>query len=164
MKKFINEYEYNFDIAKENINNWWNRKFKKANITLIFFFVITLILFFVTKKIVFLVSSILLLIPMIFFIFKKNNALNIELKAIKELYSNNCFNFRVEIDKKIKLITPRGEKEFELSIIESFYETKNFIVLNVQNSTTIALKKDSFLKGTSEEFLLFLNDLKKEVK
>jgi len=164
VKKFVNEYEYNTNIAKENINKWWNLKFKKSNITLIILLILVLILFLINKKTVFLISIFIILVPIVFFVVKKNIALNLEVKKIKELYNKDNFKFRVEIDKNIKLITPRGEKEFELNIIDSFYETENLIVLNNKNSTTIALKKDSFIKGTDKEFLLFLKDLKKEGK
>lgn len=87
-----------------------------------------------------------------------NMGISLELKKIREKYNNNYFKLKVEINKEIKLITYRGEKSFKLNIIESFYETKDLIILNVQNSMTIVLKKDSFLKGTTEEFLSFLKE------
>lgn len=37
MKKFVNEYDYNSNVVKGNINKWWKLKFKKSNITLIGF-------------------------------------------------------------------------------------------------------------------------------
>jgi len=164
MKKFINEYEYDSNIAKESINAWWNLKFMKSNITIIIILILVLIMFIITKKKVFLISIFLLLIPIVFFLVKKNIALNLELKKIKALYNYASFKFRIEIDKNIKLITSQGEKNFELSIVESFYETKNLVVLNTKSAATIALKKDSFINGTKEEFIIFLNGLKMKHK
>ncbi len=161
MKKFINEYEYNIDVIKENINSWWNIKFKKNIIILLLLFIVVAILYFISKNIIFLISIFLIIIPIIFFIIKRNNAIKIELNVIKQKYNRDSFKIGIEIDKDIVLKTPRGEKSFELDIIESFYETKNLIVLNVKNNTTIALKKDSFIRGTSKDFLSFLEKLKK---
>ena len=148
MEKFVNEYEYNIDVIKENKNKWWNIKFKKSSVKILMILIVCLLLYIFSKKNVFLISTFLLIIPIIFFIIKKSIAVKFELKTIEEKYNSDSFKIRIEIDKQITLITSRCNKKFDLNIIESFYETKNLIVLNVQNSTTIALKKDSFVEGT----------------
>lgn len=92
-------------------------------------------------------------------------ALNVHKFAGKKLYEqqraiNNYETLRKIIyfyDDKLEVISPNGGKTIIFyHNIKNIYNTKNFLVLNSENKVAAAIKKDSFIKGTFENFETFI--------
>lgn len=48
--------------------------------------------------------------------------------------------------------------EFEYSQINKILQTKNFIILKISEQSSILVFKNGFLKGTEEDFIIFIKD------
>ena len=92
-------------------------------------------------------------------------ALNVHKFAGKKLYEqqralNNYETLRkitYFYDDKLEVISPNGAKTIILyHNIKKIYKTKNFLILNNENKVAAAIKKDSFIKGTCEDFARFI--------
>ncbi len=92
-------------------------------------------------------------------------ALNAHKFTGKKLYEqqraiNNYETLRKIIyfyDDKLEVISPNGGKTIIFyHNIKNIYKTKNFLILNSENKVAVAIKKDSFIKGTCEDFETFI--------
>ncbi|WP_434794555.1 hypothetical protein TPDSL_16080 [Terrisporobacter petrolearius] len=60
-------------------------------------------------------------------------------------------------DDKLEVISPNGGKTIIFyHNIKKIYKTKKFLVLNSENKLAVPIKKDSFIKGTCEDFEMFI--------
>lgn len=60
-------------------------------------------------------------------------------------------------DDKLEAISPNGGKTIIFyHNIKNIYKTKNFVILNSENKVAVPIKKDSFIKGTCEDFETFI--------
>ena len=92
-------------------------------------------------------------------------SLNVHKFMGKKLYEqqkaiNNYETLRKIInfyDDKLETISPNGGKTIIFyHNIKKISKTENFLVLNSENKVAIAIKKDSFIKGTCEDFETFI--------
>lgn len=158
-KRFVNEYEYNREGAKEVTGSWWDYKFKKMNMVSIILMILEFLVFFITGKKSWLILGLLMLFVLVLFALKKRNAIKIELERMAVIYKCEAFNVKYIFDEKIHLITSQRDSEVELDTIEAFVETENFVVLMMKGSMTIAFHKHGFTEGTYEEFVLHLKEI-----
>lgn len=60
-------------------------------------------------------------------------------------------------DNKIEVVSPNGGKTIVFyNNIKKIYKTKNFLILNSENKVAVSIKKDSFIKGSYEDFERFI--------
>ena len=60
-------------------------------------------------------------------------------------------------DDKVEVISPNGGKTIVFyHNIKKIYKTKNFLILNSENKVAVSIKKDSFIKGSYEDFERFI--------
>ena len=81
-----------------------------------------------------------------------------------EMNQGNPINNKVCITEgNIEILPDVGKSiNIDLNNIEKIIKTKNYYIFITKARLTIALKKDSFIKGTEEEFITFLK--KKKIK
>jgi ABC-type multidrug transport system fused ATPase/permease subunit len=161
----VNKYINTKEIVKEYQKAWWSDKYKKEII--IMCIVLLMGLFMLTTQIIkkdiktmSLIAFIVL--PIMYFgmyFYKKKRAFKLEEERFDQLYKdvkNREINIR--FDNLIKVTTTKNTTEVSYDKIKKYVDTKNLIVLLLKENTTIALKKDSFVNGTEEEFKKLLNE------
>ena len=167
----VNKYTNTKEIVQEYQKAWWSNRYKKEIIIMIIALVIGIIML-VTQliqdnlRIMSLLAFIVLPImyfPMYFY--KKKIAFKLEQERFDKIYkdSKNA-EIKVRFDDVIKVTTNKNTIEVPYEKIKKYIETKNLIVLLLEGDMTIALKKDSFVNGTEEEFKNMLDSKLKNSK
>ncbi len=104
------------------------------------------------------IATLLILLCFQFYIFYKNK----NLEYNRDLEKNNGNLIEVELlitEEEINIYTNHIEN-MKFSNIEKAVKTKNYYILVSKTKLRIALKKDSFTKGTAKQFEQFLKQKK----
>lgn len=161
---FINEYILDENSIKETMGSWWDRRFKKLKVFSIILFLISIIAFILSQDLRWLLVTFLSVYMIVLCVIKKKTAIKTEISKMKVLYKDEKIQIKIILDKKIKLLAPKNEKEIDFSDIEYMIDSENFITLNIKGNMTISLKKDGFTKGNITECVKYLNEVIKTIK
>lgn len=141
-----NQYEYTQDLVREIIGKWWGVKFGKGYIIM---GLLAIICLFSPYK--YMVVFPLFVILMI--VLKTSRAIQLETKRMQVIYGEKSPVVTVNMGNEIEVSTDQKTTNISYSNIQKVVLTKRCIVLFIEGSMTVALKKDGFVQGTLEECL-----------
>lgn len=163
--RFINEFEYNEATTNEVINAWWDARYRRSVFMQAVCLAASLGLMIWTKSLIYLGIIALDFGAFGLLVSKKKKAIKVEQERMEVAYKTLSFKVIVSINENIRIATSFGVTTVEPERVESFTLTKNYIVLMMKGSMTIAINRQGFTKGTEEEFMDYLkNTLKLEQK
>lgn len=155
----VNKYTNTKEIVKEYQKAWWNNRYKKEIIVMCGVLIIGIIMLVtqVMQKNVRIMSLVaFIVLPIMYFgmyFYKKKRAFKIEQERFDKVYKNvKNREIKIRFDDIIKVTTNKKTTEVAYEKVKRYIDTKNLIILLVEGDMTIALKKDSFINGTEEEF------------
>jgi len=167
----VNKYTNSREIVKEYQKAWWTNRYKKEIITMCI--VLLMGLFMLIKQIIeknIRIMSLLafIVLPTMYFamyFFRKKRAFKIEEERFDKAYKDvKNREIKIRFDDVIKVTTNKSTTEVSYEKIKKYVDTKNLIVLLLEGDSTVALKKDSFVNGTEEEFKKILDEKLKSCK
>lgn len=155
--KFVNRYQYDPKTAKEAMSCYWHHKSRRAYVVLGVMVAFFCILSPVFETELFLIPAIIGLIGFLSLYIQQRGAISAELKNVKQNFHTDSPFLKVEIDdSEIRTTVSNTKNKVPVTSITSYKETKNMYVLFLKGQMTLALKKDRFEKGSSEEFRVWL--------
>ena len=167
----VNKYTNTKEIVKEYQKAWWNNRYKKEIMVMLVVLLIgifTLITQITEKNIRVMSLAAFIVLPTMYFgmyFYKKQKAFKLEIKRFEEIYKDvKNREIKIRFDNVIKVTTNKNISEVSYDKIKKYIETKNLIVILLEGDMTIALKKDSFINGTEEEFKKVLDEKIKNSK
>jgi hypothetical protein len=165
---FINRYKYDKANAKEAMGTYWKWKNQKAYVVLGSMVAFFCVLSPVFETALFLIPALIGLIGFISLYVQQSQSVSLELSNIKKTFKTDAPYLKIEIDDEfVHTTVSNTRRKVPVSDIENYKETKNMYVLFIKGQMTLALRKDSFEKGTPEEFKAFIDLLlvnKKQAK
>ena len=156
MKKlFENEYKMETKLFKEYV---YNVLYKKMIISGLIISLIGILFFcLITSPIAYIIltASIIAFICSIFgpIILSKELEEN-----SKRLNNGQIEKTNIIFSNNIIMNEGKVHLEFEYSQINKILQTKNFIILKISEQSSILVFKNGFLKGTEEDFIIFIKD------
>ncbi len=161
----VNKYTNTKEIVKEYQKAWWSNRYRKEIIVMCIVLLIGLFLLTtqIIKKDIKIMSLIAFIaLPVMYFgmyFYKKQIAFKKEEERFEKTYKNaKNREIKIRFDDVIKVTTNKNTTEVSYDKIKKYIETKNLIVILLEEDMTIALKKNSFVNGTEEECKKVLND------
>lgn len=154
---FVNEYQYTSEMARESISAWFHKKYIiKESIKLCIYAIFCVIFLIISKNVIFLVT--LLMPPLIFVLMfrARNKTIKTELERMKVFYGDTVPVVHIEIGENITFTSPKGTNHLAYADIEDIIETENLFVLAIKGKMTLALDKDGFVEGDSDQCKKYL--------
>ena len=167
----VNKYTNSREIVKEYQKAWWTNRYKKEIIVMSIVLLIGIFMLttqIAQKNVSFMSLVAFIALPIMYFgmyFYKKQRAFKLEAKRFEKIYKDvKNREIKIRFDDVIKVTTNKSTTEVSYEKIKKYVDTKNLIVLLLEGDSTVALKKDSFVNGTEEEFKKILDEKLKSCK
>ncbi len=156
-KEVINEFVYDENAITEVMTFWCKKEFKKLYIFCVILFIIGIAYFLAFKNELGILAVLVSVASFISGIISTKKSIKAEKERALLVKKDEYPVFNITINDKIIMKSGKNEKEAPFEGVKGFAQTNNFIVIFLQGKMTVPLKKDSFIKGNTEECIEILN-------
>lgn len=160
--KWINQYSMTHKLAKEVFEKQWNWKLRYYYIFIFIAMIMFLFQFLVERKWMYIFLLVLCILSVLLIKrYKKIQVIHMWKRMKKELKKSTSY-MKIELSDAIYVESFLKEKKYSWQEYLGYFQTEHMLYLIVNREAFIALKKDTFVKGTLEECITYLNTKKPE--
>ncbi len=156
----INRYLLTDEVIK-SYTKYNCKKFLLCNIIIdALFLVWSIYKYLQYKNNMFLYLIIFILFMMILTFFRVNKTVKVEIERIRIRYGNEPQYMNIEFKDEIIISVNDNSITIPYDKILNYSQTKEFIMVKIKAKMVVVLKNDSFVNGSVEECVNFLDSLK----
>ncbi len=154
----VNKFLYTEDLIKEGI---------KKNISIMAYFLVLVSFLYgaivvvegLEQNIIKINGFIFPIFVIVIILLKIRYSINLAIKQAQITYGKLPIEMTVIINDSIELITGESKRTISLDNVKSYKVTENLITILLEASLMVFVKKDSFVKGSYEECIAFLDSI-----
>ncbi|MBQ8597093.1 MAG: YcxB family protein [Lachnospiraceae bacterium] len=157
----INKFKFTKELVKEHVLYYWMKYVIGIGGIAVILFAYYLYLFLVSERQPELIVFVcVLLIPVVLCVRINKDIKNI-LERNRVQYGDEAPVYTVEMDEEIVVTVNEISMHISPDNIKKYVQTKNLLVLYINGSMAVVLKKDSFVQGSVEECIKWVKKYKK---
>ncbi len=158
MNEFVNRYRYDTASCREAMGAFWRYKSRKSYVVLGIMVAFFTILSPVFETVLFLVPALIGLIGFISLYVQEVQSIRNERENIQKTFHTDAPFLKIEIRGDMIYTTVSNTKnKVPVQNIIGYKKTRNMTVMFLKGQMTLAMKDDSYEKGTKEQFTAFLD-------
>lgn len=156
----INRYLLTDEVIKK-YSKYNCKKFFICNLIVDIIFLVWSILKYIQyKNNMFLYLILFILFMMFLSLFRVYKDIKVEVERIRISYGDEPQYMNIEFKDEIIISVKENTMSIPYDKVLKYTQTKEFIYVRIKAKMVVVLKKDSFVQGSVEECIKFLDDLK----
>lgn len=156
----VNKYLLSDDLIERYVKEFW-KKYIVANIIIsILFFAFVIFNYIYYKNSIFLLFILIDVCSLVNKFASRKKAILSEIERIHIKYGDVAQYITTTLKEDIEITVKENTLNIPYDKVIKFSQTDEFIFIDTKGNMRVVLKKDSFVQGSVEECVKFLEDLK----